>query len=126
MTRGDERRRRALRIWLSGADTGRDVAALRAWLEREQPLEKWAREGTVRIETRTAAATDDGGHPMGGVVELLVFVLGELGESTLYDAVKRGIASWRENRGRVEGGAPPEVGDEWTDDASDHDAEGEE
>ncbi|WEV27664.1 hypothetical protein OYE22_22660 [Streptomyces sp. 71268] len=129
MTQRNERRRPALRLRLSGPDTDRETAALRAWLEREQLLEQWTRQGAVRIEMRTAPVEDGDGHPMGDANELLIVAVGLLAQpalADLYDAVKRGVRAWSENRHQVEGGTPPQVIDEWTDDASDSDTEGEE
>ncbi len=129
MTQRNERRRLVLRLRLSGPDTDRETAALRAWLEREQLLEQWTRQGAIRIEMWTVPVEDGDGHPMGDANELLIVALGLLAQpalADLYDAVKRGVRAWSENRRQVEGGTPPRVIDEWTDDASDSDTEGEE
>ncbi|MFI6207379.1 hypothetical protein ACIBAI_13380 [Streptomyces sp. NPDC051041] len=109
MTEGDAVVGRGVRVRLDGAVTERDIGALRKWLEQEKPLDEMVRAGRLQIHERRRTDHDGTGTPMGVDMEIVVTVLEAtvtLVEVTLL--VRRAVEAWRANRGRVEGGPPPE------------------
>ncbi|GHF68845.1 effector-associated constant component EACC1 [Streptomyces thermodiastaticus] len=111
MAEGDGVYGRAIRVRLDANATKDDVTALKAWLEREKPLEDHIREGRLRIVERPGS----GGPPgqMGYFTDLLLEQVVDEGTkivlAVLLQQVKRAVKAWQENRRRVERGAPPEV-----------------
>ncbi|WP_416972385.1 hypothetical protein [Streptomyces sp. 4F14] len=80
-----------------------DVGALKAWLEREEPLGRLVREGKLRIEER--ARGGEGREHMGVELELVLqLVEGVVATGTLLGWTKRSVDSWKENRRQVERG----------------------
>ncbi|MFJ8198947.1 hypothetical protein [Streptomyces sp. NPDC096152] len=110
MAEGDGVAGRGIRVRLDGsAGSTNDVAALKAWLERERPLEELVRGGRLRILERPR--TDGPPGHMGVGMEILLVVVGVGTEITFRELLaqtKRAVAAWKENRRRVERGDPPE------------------
>ena len=113
MAEGEGVAGRGIRVRLDGRASRSDVAALKAWLERETSLEELVRDGHLRIIERPRA---DGpsGH-MGAGMEIVLALVG--GGATggasvvfreLLDQTKRAVAAWLANRREVESGDPPE------------------
>ncbi|MEV6732601.1 MULTISPECIES: hypothetical protein [unclassified Streptomyces] len=88
-----------------------DIGALKAWLEREQKLERHRNDGVLEIHVR--AGTEDGpGSPMGTGMEITLVLIGAAASKLfdeVFEQVKSGVRAWRENRRSVERGEPPEV-----------------
>lgn len=95
-----------IRVWMDG-NTGRsEVSALKAWLEREKPLEELVRSGDLRIEERVREDTPPG--RMGPDWEIVLRVVETFtGVALLAEQTKRAVDAWRTNRGRVGQGEPP-------------------
>ncbi|TDU80135.1 hypothetical protein [Streptomyces] len=101
----------AIRVRLTQGASESDIAALKAWLERERKLE--ARRDSGELEIHERAGTEDGStSPMGAGMEIVLVLIGAAA-NTLFDEVleqvKSGVRAWRENRRSVERGEPPEV-----------------
>ncbi|MET8407802.1 hypothetical protein ABZV34_06755 [Streptomyces sp. NPDC005195] len=101
---------RAVRVRLDGTASESDVGALKKWLEREKPLEELVGRGDLRIEER--AGTDARGTPMGVGTDIVLVLIGA-GAETLFKEllaqVKSAVGAWRDNRGSVENGDPPDA-----------------
>jgi hypothetical protein len=109
MAEGEGVAGRSIRVRLDGKASSEDVGALKAWLERERPLEEHVRDGRLRILERPRS---DGppGH-MGAGMEILLVLLGAGAEvvfKEMLDQTRRAVDAWLENRRRVESGDPPE------------------
>jgi hypothetical protein len=100
---------RAIRVRLDGTARHSDVGALKKWLEREKLLEELARKGELQIQESGGA--DEQGTPMGAGMDLVLVLIGA-GAETLFKEVlaqtKSAVRAWRENRGSVESGDPPD------------------
>ncbi|MER5911583.1 hypothetical protein ABT124_14000 [Streptomyces sp. NPDC001982] len=108
MTEGDAVPELGVRVRLDGRASDSDVNALKAWLEREKPLEERIREDTLRIEVRHR--TDQPPGHMGFGTEIVLVVLGSATSAAvtgLMGYVERAVRAWLENRGRVESGESP-------------------
>lgn len=98
-----------IRIRLDEKASSKDIGALKAWLERERPLEELVRDGKLQILEQQRS---DGppGH-MGIGMEILLVLVGA-GAQALSDELlaqtKRAVKAWWENRRRVGSGDPPE------------------
>lgn len=101
---------RTIRVTLEEGTGGEaDLGALKKWLEREPGLEDLADREALRIELRTSAETT--GTPMGAGMEILIVVLGVVGQplfNDVYQKVKQGVNAWRENRRSVEPAPEPQ------------------
>ncbi|MGX1560568.1 hypothetical protein [Streptomyces sp. NPDC055506] len=83
-----------------------DVRALRAWLERDEPLEQLLSAGQLRIEERTSTDVPKGrlGPPD---IELVLQLLGDLATVVaLTEYTNRAVKTWKNNRRRLQGGEP--------------------
>ncbi|MEU0602557.1 hypothetical protein ABZ484_30665 [Streptomyces sp. NPDC006393] len=110
MAEGDGVAGRGIRVRLDGSASNNDVAALKAWLEREKPLDDRVRDGQLQILERSRP----GGPPghMGAGMEILLVVIGAGAEAVfreLLEQTRRAVAAWLENRRRVESGDSPEA-----------------
>ncbi|MGW0708170.1 hypothetical protein ACWD4G_19820 [Streptomyces sp. NPDC002643] len=95
-----------IRVWLDGNAGRSDVSALKAWLEREKPLDELVRDRTLRIEERAREDTPPG--RMGPDWEIVLHVVqGFAAVAQLVEQTKRAADAWRTNRSRVERGEPP-------------------
>ncbi|MEU7054668.1 hypothetical protein [Streptomyces sp. NPDC046197] len=109
MAEGDGVAGRGIRVRLDGSASRSDVGALKAWLERERPLEELVREGQLRILERPR--TDGPSGHMGIGMEIVLVLVGagaNVAFKELLEQTKRAVAAWRTNRGEVESGDPPE------------------
>ncbi|MBW5482172.1 hypothetical protein [Streptomyces bambusae] len=103
----------AVRVRLTRGASEGDVAALKAWLERERKLEALRSSGELEIQER--AGTQDGqgqARPMGAGLDIMLVLIGAAAPKLfdeVYEQVKSGVRAWRENRRDVENGEPPEV-----------------
>lgn len=96
----------AIRVWLDGKSDKDEVRALKAWLEREKPLEELVRGGDLCIEVQVREDTPQG--RMGPDWEIVLRVVETFtGIATLVEQTKRAVDAWRINRGRVGRGEPP-------------------
>ncbi|PZG99812.1 hypothetical protein C1I97_23805 [Streptomyces sp. NTH33] len=100
---------RSIRVRLDGSASSKDLGALKAWLERERPLEELVRDGRLRIVEQPRS---DGppGH-MGVGMEILLILIGAGADAVskeLVEQTRRAVKAWLENRRRVESGDPPE------------------
>ncbi|MGW1769560.1 effector-associated constant component EACC1 [Streptomyces sp. NPDC002073] len=97
---------RVIRVWLDGCTDKNELSALKAWLERETPLEELVRSGDLRIEERARQDTPEG--RMGPDWEIVLRVIEtSAGIAMLAEQTKRAVDAWRTNRGRVGQGEPP-------------------
>ncbi|GGV72499.1 MULTISPECIES: hypothetical protein [Streptomyces] len=110
MAEGDGVDGRAIRIRLDANATKDDVTALKAWLEREKPLEDLIRQGRLRIVERPGSEGPPG--QMGYFTDLLLEKAVDEGTeivlALLLTQVRRAVKAWKDNRRRVERGTPPE------------------
>ncbi|MEW2293319.1 hypothetical protein ABZ719_11500 [Streptomyces sp. NPDC006743] len=109
MAEGEGVAGRGIRVRLDGNASNRDIDALKAWLERENPLEELVADGRLRILERPRSDAPPG-H-MGAGMEILLVLAGAGAEvlfGELLEQTRRAVAAWRENRRRVEPGPPPE------------------
>ncbi|MEF2528418.1 MULTISPECIES: effector-associated constant component EACC1 [Streptomyces] len=93
-----------------GADDA-DVAALKAWLQREHRLEQ-LRNGEHLDIREQPSAPDPDSSPMGAAMDIVLVLVGAAAPKLfeeVYEQVKSGVRAWRENRRAVERGEPPEV-----------------
>ncbi|WND19561.1 hypothetical protein [Streptomyces violaceus] len=82
-----------------------DVRALRAWLERDEPLEGLLSAGELRIEERTS--TDGPKGRLGPDIELVLQLLGHAATVVaLTEYTNRAVKTWKNNRRRLQGGEP--------------------
>ncbi|QNP70797.1 hypothetical protein IAG44_16040 [Streptomyces roseirectus] len=101
MSDGDAVAGSGVRVRVDG--NRRDVGALKAWLEREEPLRRLVLEGGLKIEERSRDSA--GREHMGVDVELVIRILeGAVTTGTLLGWTKRSVDSWKENRRQVERG----------------------
>ncbi|GAA0902704.1 effector-associated constant component EACC1 [Streptomyces thermoalcalitolerans] len=99
-----------IRVRLDGNASNKDIGALKAWLERERPLEELVRDGRLRILERPRS---DGppGH-MGAGMEILLVLIGAGAQALageLLTQTRRAVEAWLENHRRVEPGHAPEA-----------------
>ncbi|MFJ5550868.1 hypothetical protein [Streptomyces sp. NPDC093225] len=95
-----------IRVWLDGKTDENELSALKAWLEREKPLEELVHSGKVRIEERIR--TDASSGRMGGDWEIVLRVMETFaGMAVLAEQTKRAVDAWRTNRDRVGRGESP-------------------
>ncbi|WP_055529698.1 effector-associated constant component EACC1 [Streptomyces graminilatus] len=95
-----------IRVRFDGNTDKNEVRALKAWLEREKPLEELVRSGDLHIEERVREDTPLG--QMGPDWEIVLQVVETFtGVVTLAEQTKRAIDAWRANRRRVGEGEPP-------------------
>ncbi|MFI6373831.1 hypothetical protein [Streptomyces sp. NPDC050546] len=105
MTEGDEVAVLGVRVRLGVGATGDDVRALRAWLERDEPLEQLLSAGQLRIEERTS--TDAPKGRLGPDIELVLQLLGDVATVVaLTEYTNRAVKTWKNNRRRLQGGEP--------------------
>ncbi|MFB7931658.1 MULTISPECIES: hypothetical protein [Streptomyces] len=105
MTEGDEVAVLGVRVRLGDGATVDDVRALRAWLERDEPLERLLSDAQLRIEERTS--TDGPKGRLGPDVELVLQLLGDVATvAALTDYTARAVKTWKNNRRRLQGGEP--------------------
>lgn len=105
MTEGDEVAVLGVRVRLGDGATVDDVRALRAWLERDEPLEQMISDETLRIEERTS--TDGPKGRLGPDVELVLQLLGDVVTVVaLTEYTARAVKTWKNNRRRLQGGEP--------------------
>ncbi|MFB9541701.1 MULTISPECIES: hypothetical protein [Streptomyces] len=82
-----------------------DVRALRAWLERDEPLEELLSAGKLRIEERTSTEGPKG--RLGPDIELVLQLLGHAATVVaLTEYTNRAVKTWKNNRRRLQGGEP--------------------
>ncbi|MET7289943.1 hypothetical protein [Streptomyces sp. NPDC005573] len=108
MTEGDAVARSGVRVRLDGRANADDVTALKAWLERENPLAERIRAQTLLVEERTR--TDGPQEHMGFGTEIVLVVVGSATTAAVTELlgyVERAVRAWLENRRRVESGAAP-------------------
>ncbi|GED85837.1 hypothetical protein [Streptomyces sp. 6-11-2] len=108
MAEGDGVAGRGVRVRLDGSASNKDVGALKAWLEREKPLEDLVSGGRLRIVEQPRSDVPPG--RMGAGMEILLFLLGAGAEAVFDELVaqtRRAVAAWLENRRRVESGDSP-------------------
>lgn len=92
-------------VRLGAGATMEDVRALRAWLERDEPLEELLSGGHLRIEERTTADGPKG--RLGPDVELVLQLLGDVATiAALTEYTARAVKTWKNNRRRLQGGEP--------------------
>ncbi|MFI9601674.1 hypothetical protein ACIHCX_17720 [Streptomyces sp. NPDC052043] len=109
MAEGEGVAGRRVRVRLDGSESGKDIGALKAWLEREKPLDDLVRDGRLRIVEQPRSDVRTGS--MGAGMEILLVLLGAGAEAAfdeLLAQTKRAVAAWLENRRRVESGDSPE------------------
>ena len=107
MTEGDQVAVLGVRVRLGAGATVDDVRALRAWLERDKPLEDLLAADRLRIMERTSADGTPG--RMGPDLELILRLVGELASvAALTEYTVRAAKTWQNNRRRLQGGDPPE------------------
>lgn len=105
MTEGDEVAVLGVRVRLGEGATVDDVRALRAWLERDEPLEELLSAGELRIEERTG--TDGPKGRLGPDIELVLQLLGDVATVVaLTEFTNRAVKTWKNNRRRLQGGEP--------------------
>ncbi|MET8247839.1 hypothetical protein ABZV31_27600 [Streptomyces sp. NPDC005202] len=110
MSEGDGVVGRGIRVRLDGSASRNDVGALKAWLEREKPLEGLARDGQLRILERLG--TDAPPGHMGIGMEIVLVLVGagaDIVFKELLAQTRRAVAAWQANRREVESGDPPEA-----------------
>ncbi|GAP47824.1 predicted protein [Streptomyces azureus] len=94
-----------VRVRLGDGATMEDVRALRAWLERDEPLENLLSAQHLRIEERTR--TDGTKGRLGPDVELILRLLSDVATvAALTDYTARAVKTWKNNRRRLHGGEP--------------------
>jgi hypothetical protein len=108
MAEGEGVAGRGIRVRLDGSASNKDVSALKAWLERENPLDELVRDGRLRILEQPRSDVPPG-H-MGAGMEILLVVVG-VGADVVFKELlaqtRRAVTAWRDNRHRVEPGASP-------------------
>ncbi|MGA5140305.1 hypothetical protein [Streptomyces azureus] len=105
MTEGDRVAVLGVRVRLGDGATMEDVRALRAWLERDEPLENLLSAQHLRIEERTR--TDGTKGRLGPDVELILRLLSDVATvAALTDYTARAVKTWKNNRRRLHGGEP--------------------
>ncbi|MHC3470152.1 hypothetical protein ACYF6T_15705 [Streptomyces sp. 7R007] len=111
MAEGDGVANQEIRVRLDRTAGESDVGALKKWLEREEPLDHWARRGELRIEVR-GRRDGEPGTPMGFGSEIVVALIGAGASAAfkeLVPAVRLAVQAWRDNRREVEDGEPPDA-----------------
>ncbi|MFF7314482.1 hypothetical protein [Streptomyces sp. NPDC008137] len=94
-----------VRVRLGDGATVDDVRALRAWLERDEPLEQLLSREQLRIEERTS--TDGPKGRLGPDIEIVLQLLGDVATvAALTDYTARAVKTWKNNRRRLQGGEP--------------------
>ncbi|MFE9169168.1 hypothetical protein ACFYNZ_06515 [Streptomyces kebangsaanensis] len=109
MAEGEGVAGRSIRVRLDGNASSKDLGALKAWLERERPLEELVRDGRLRI-VEQPRSDGPSGH-MGVGMEILLVLIGAGADAVSKELVaqtRRAVEAWLENRRRVESGDPPE------------------
>ncbi|MEU6812859.1 hypothetical protein ABZ920_28540 [Streptomyces sp. NPDC046831] len=109
MAEGEGVAGRGIRVRLDGSASRSDVGALKAWLEREKPLEELVRAGRLRILERPR--TDGPPGHMGTGMEIVLAVVtsaATVGFEQLLAQTTRAVSAWLANRREVESGDPPE------------------
>ncbi|MGI5427173.1 hypothetical protein [Streptomyces sp. CA-179760] len=105
MTEGDEVAVLGVRVRLGDGATVDDVRALRAWLERDEPLEQLLSAEQLRIEERTSTEGPKG--RLGPDIELVLQLLGDVATiAALTEYTARAVKTWKNNRRRLQGGEP--------------------
>ncbi|GAA2298093.1 hypothetical protein GCM10010234_45730 [Streptomyces hawaiiensis] len=105
MTEGDEVAVLGVRVRLGAGATVDDVRALKAWLERDEPLEELVSGRHLRIEAQPA--TDGTPGRLGPDLELVLKVLGDVVTlAALTEYTARAVKTWTNNRRRLQGGDP--------------------
>ncbi|MFF8946384.1 hypothetical protein ACF1A5_29770 [Streptomyces sp. NPDC014864] len=99
-----------IRVWLDGKTDTNELSALKAWLEREKPLEELVRSRNLHIEERARQDTPPG--RMGPDWEIVLRVIETSSGVVLLaeqvaEQTRRAVNAWRTNRGRVGQGEPP-------------------
>jgi len=111
MAEGDGVADREIRVRLDRTASDSDVAALRQWLAREEPLDEWVRAGELSIDTRPRT-DEEPGTPMGFGDEIVVALIGAGASAAfkeLLQAVRLAVEAWRANRRDVEDGESPDA-----------------
>uniref|UniRef100_UPI0031DA4378 effector-associated constant component EACC1 n=1 Tax=Streptomyces hawaiiensis TaxID=67305 RepID=UPI0031DA4378 len=94
-----------VRVRLGAGATVDDVRALKAWLERDEPLEELVSGRHLRIEAQPA--TDGTPGRLGPDLELVLKVLGDVVTlAALTEYTARAVKTWTNNRRRLQGGDP--------------------
>ncbi|MEU6177683.1 effector-associated constant component EACC1 [Streptomyces coeruleorubidus] len=105
MTEGDRVAVLGVRVRLGVGATVDDVRALKAWLEREEPLEDLLSKRHLSIEEQAGTAGADG--RLGPDIELVLRVLGDVVTvAALTEYTARAVKTWTNNRRRLQGGDP--------------------
>jgi hypothetical protein len=105
MTEGDEVAVLGVRVRLGDGATIDDVRALRAWLERDKPLEELLSGEHLRIEERTT--TDGPEGRLGPDLELVLELLSDVATvAALTEYTNRAVKTWKNNRRRLHDGEP--------------------
>lgn len=105
MTEGDRVAVLGVRVRLGDGATTDDVRALKAWLERDEPLEDLISGAQLRIEERTR--TDGQKGRLGPDIELVLQLLSDVATVVaLTEYTNRAVKTWKNNRRRLQGGEP--------------------
>lgn len=109
MTEGERVAVLGVRVRLGAGTTVEDVRALKAWLEREEPLEELRSEKKLSIEEQPS--TDGVKGRLGPDLELVLKLLGDVVTvAALTEYTVRAVNAWRKNRRRLQGDDPhPEI-----------------
>ncbi|MGV9251585.1 effector-associated constant component EACC1 [Streptomyces sp. NPDC003697] len=95
-----------IRVRLDGSADENEVMALKAWLEREKPLEELVRSGHLHIEEQVRKDTPTG--QMGSGWEIVLHVAETFTAAVaLAEQTERAINAWRANRRRAGQDEPP-------------------
>jgi hypothetical protein len=111
MTQGDAVAGLGVRVRLDGRATGKDIRALKKWLEQETPLAEMVRESKLRIELQGRPDAPQGQGHMGLETEIILKMIDASTTVTLtmlLEHTVRAVRAWRANRERVETGEQPE------------------
>ncbi len=111
MAEGGALANNTIRVRMVRGANDADVAALKAWLEREHRLEVLRNGGRLEIREQPSVQDPDS-SPMGAAMDIVLVLVGAAATKLfdeVYEQVKSGVRAWRENRRAVERGEPPEV-----------------